>query len=80
VSGPHVPLEPLEAEKWKDAERALNRAIDKGDLRRPDFADQLLAIVKSRGRGRAGPARLNSGDFWLPGEFERALRQKEEQL
>ncbi len=49
MSGPNVSLEPLEAEKWKDAERAR-------------------------------PARLNSGDFWLPGDFERALRQKEEQL
>ncbi len=67
-------------ESWRMAESVLNKAIDKGDLDRPDVAHHLLAIAKFRGRGRERPARPNYGDFWLPGEFERALREREEQL
>ncbi len=67
-----------EEEIWKIAESVLNKAITKGNLSRPEVAEQLLRIARSKGRER--PALLNSGDFWLPGEFERALREREEQL
>ena len=67
-----------EEEIWKIAESVLNKAITKGNMSRPEVAEQLLRIARSKGRER--PALLNSGDFWLPGEFERALREREEQL
>ncbi len=70
----------IEQESWRMAESMLIKAIDKGNLSFPEVTNQLLAIAKSRGRGRERSARPNYGDFWLPGEFERALREREEQL
>lgn len=61
----------LEAGKRKKAAAAFSRAVEKGNLDRPDSANILLDVAG----GRSGESELLRGDFWLPGEFERALGQ-----